>query len=658
MKILYSQIKDLVPGVKAEPREIGEILTMIGFMMDSLEEVQYLGKKDYLLSLEVRQNRADCLSVLGLAREIAAYYGLEVRTANAEQHQEGTEDLNIKVLAKDKVRRILAVKLNKIENNQSPSWLADFLSFYQIKSVNLLVDLSNYVMVLTGYPSHILDAQKISGPITWMENGKSFSSTKTLDGTSLELKKGNELIISDEKNVLALAGIVGSQTAAITEESSSVVVEMALYDSALIRENARTLRIATEAGNRLEKDLDANSLKYAFNLLIGLITKHCKGCLASNIFHYYPHPQPPRSIVFDPCLPSVFAGINISPEKSIDILKNLRFVCLKEKRGWNITPPSDRIDILLEEDLVEEVVRMVRFDTIPADETPALQITTNITPPLIRLTEKARDVFSTLGYDEILSWPMTTAAKNLLTNHLNWDSITTQNSVNDECPDLRQSIAASLLLQEEEYHKKNIEFIDIFEIGKVFGKEGKKYAEYEFLGVLSRGSQEKTLQEFRKVVEVFFRSLGIGDIEYTRPSAIPKTMNAHSSWGIAVQDKSLGIIGKLKPPYAEGGYFAEINLSALASIIGKFDSMPAVELNQKLVALDANVELEKNESIEALLKHASQKIGESRIWDLRVTDAYPINKKIRYTVRATYREMNDQDAKSLHLKVFNLATHN
>ena len=226
MKALYSEIKKLVPNLKAGPREAGEVLSLIGFMMDDLEKVQYQGKENYLIGLEVRQNRADCLSIIGVARELAAYYGLEMKLPEIKPPTFGEKEIEIKVEAADFVKRISAVEIGNLKNGESPAWLKEFLNLYDFNSVNLLVDLSNYVMICAGYPSHLMDKEKIYGDqISWAIN-RDFEKITTLDGSEIELNKNSkngELIIRDGKNILALAGIVGGQAAEISSETGSII---------------------------------------------------------------------------------------------------------------------------------------------------------------------------------------------------------------------------------------------------------------------------------------------------------------------------------------------------------------------------------------------------------------------------------------------------
>ncbi len=645
MKILYSQLKQLVPGLKTDPKQIGQKFTMAGLMIDELQRVKFNNKNDWLLSFEVRQNRADCLSVIGLAREAAAYYGLNCKLPIGKIPALPKENSKIKVEAKNKVKRALAFEITGIENKQSPGWLKEFLAFYGIKSINLLVDLSNYVMVLTGYPSHLLDSDKMTGSLCW-DAGHDFKTLITLDGAEIALS-GQEVIIRDDKNILGLAGIVGGKTAEINLKSRNIIAEMAIYDKASIRKDSKNLKIVTEASIRLEKDLSPANLDWAANLLISLILKHGGGRIKNKPFSFYPKKQLSPKIKFDPEFATLTAGIDISSAQVIKILKDLRF----KISGSIVSPPLDRMDISLGEDVAEEIIRIFGFEKIPSDQTPAFAVARQITPMTFKLSEKSRDILTVIGFDEILSWTLTKKEANLESNYLDWDNIPTQNSVNEEFPDLRQSIAPSLLFQYREYKKRNINRIKLFEIGKIFGKKGSLYLEYESLGMLVTSKDKKPVSNLKEALETLLLSLGVGNISYLPSVKKPQIANPFSCWDILVNGKSLGIIYKIKVNYA----FAEINITLLSDLLKDFNLNPVVELTQKLVVLDANLEVSKGKDIIGLLKNTRKKIG-NNLWSLELVDSFLLKDRhlARHTVKVMYFGLSDREAKAKHSQVFNL----
>ena len=649
MKILYSQIKELAPKLSAGPKEVGEALTLTGFMMDGFAEVEYNNKKDYLIGLEVRQNRADCLSVIGVAREVAAFYGLAMKYPKVDDLNFGKLSLAIKVNAPDVIKRICAVRIDNVENKESPAWLKQYLACYEMNSVNLLVDLSNYVMIVTGYPSHIMDKDKIGEVIYWQVN-KDFAEIITLDGANIKLNR-DELIIRDDKSVIALAGMIGARYGSVEINSQSIVVEMAVYDRVIIRKNSRSLRITTEASSRLEKDLDPNGVDYAIGLLLSLIKKHCGGKIASQMFDHYPKKTANKTILFDPKMPSVYAGVEISRKEVIKILKNLRFAITEENEMLKVTAPSGRTDIFLAQDLVEEVIRLYGYNNIPVDILPALTVTEDITPKHFYIIEKIKDILSALSYDEVLSWPLTKKGYNAVVNYKEWGEVSVQNSVNEDSSELRQSMAMGLLAQCAEYQKKNVEYINIFEIGKIFGKSGKNYLEDDALGILLY-DVDKAIDKLRITVETLLRELGVSEICYKNAIRKPVIANPYSCWDIFASEKNLGIIYKA----AEGNvYFAELNIANLVKSVNNAPTNPTLEITKKIVILDANVVLKENGSIDDYIKDVRKKIGENNIFSLIIKDVYKLaNDKIRYTIRVSYKELSDQKAKEIHFDSFGL----
>ena len=653
MKVLYSEIKELVPGLKATPKQVGEALTLTGFMMDGFTEVSYKGKKDYLLSLEIRQNRADCLSVIGLAQEVAAYYNLKVSIPTIKPITKNTKKLDIKIEATDVVKRVLAIKLDEVQNKESPEWLKEYMSFYGLNSAGLLVDLSNYVMMLTGYPSHLIDYQKTEGTICWSINNN-FKEMTTLLGSVTKLNN-NEIIIRDQNNVLALAGIIGGKTDSIDNNTNSVVAEIAVYDRSIIRKNSRSLSITTEASRRLEKDLDPNGADYAMKMLVSLILKYSGGKVASNLFSYYPKKYVSPKIQFDKELPSKLAGIEISPKDTLRILKSLNFELITKNNKLTVIPPTYRMDVALPEDLAEEVIRIYGYNHIPTDEVPALEVVKNITPKNIILSEKIRDVLTVLGFDETLSWPLTQKGINAEFNYSDSNEVSTQNSVNDLYPHLRQSMATGLSNQMIEYFKKGVEHIDIFEIGRVFGEKNKKYSEHDSLGVLS-ATKQSSLPQFKDKIESLLRLLGFEDVKYFESISKPKISNPESCWDIHVNNQNIGIIYKLVPSETKLNiYFAEIDIEKITKMLTGINNNPVVELTQKLISLDVNIELNEKDSIFEYLDNLEKKIDKKNIWSINIADIYQVGNKKKYTLRVTYEELSDKEAKDIHQKTFGLS---
>ncbi len=249
-----------------------------------------------------------------------------------------------------------------------------------------------------------------------------------------------------------------------------------------------------------------------------------------------------------------------------------------------------------------------------------------------------------------MSWPLTQKGINDNFNYSDLKEIFTQNSVNDLYPNLRQSMAPGLINQMNEYYKKGVEYIDIFEIGKIFGEKDNKYIEQESLGVLSVNKNE-TLPQFKNNVESLLRLIGFNDIKYFDSKLKPNLANPKSCWDIFVNNQSIGIIYKLIPSDIKLNlYFAEINIKKITEMLLNIKNNPVVEITKKLIALDVNIEIDKEKSIYKFI----DLIPKDNIWSVNVADAYQGKDKIKYTLRITYKELSDEEAKKEHLKISDL----
>jgi phenylalanyl-tRNA synthetase beta chain len=460
MKLIYSEIKKLLPELAVTAKQLRDDLTMIGHFASGYEEIG----DDVVLDLEIRQNRADCLGYYGIARELSVLYSLDLELPKTITPQYNQKSLPVNINSSD-VHRILATKISNIKNSPSPDWLKKFLSLHDVNSINTLVDLTNYIMLVWGIPCHAFDTAKISS-LTWENNHKKNNTLTTLDGTNLKLTD-NCLLITDNSRPVSLS-FIGGQNSGIKLNTTETIIEMAIYNRSRVRTDSRTLKTITEASIRLDKELDTDTIPLAFNHLVALIQEHCNGQINSELLDVYPQKPEEITIPFDSSKPSQYTGINITPEFSKNVFNKLG--CIKKNSSY--IPPSIRKDISIEEDLIEEVVRFYGYNKIPVDQPINNSALPDITPKIIYLIEKIKDDLITQGYDEIRSWPLTRHCEEPRN-----EAISTENSINSEYPYLRQSIIQSLKSQLEQYDRYKLPNPKFFEIGKIYYQENGKYVE-------------------------------------------------------------------------------------------------------------------------------------------------------------------------------------
>lgn len=471
MKIIYSHLQKLLPNLKVDPKQLSSDLALIGHLVASLEEIE----DEYVFDLEIRQNRADCLGYYGLARDLAVYYHLPLQLPQVTPLAATEYQLPITITSAD-VKRIQALKISQLTISSSPEWLVKFLSLHNINSINNLVDITNYAMLIYGIPCHAFDTAKTSDHLIW-ENNTRYQDFTTLDGTQLVLK--DNLIVSNPEHCLSLS-FIGGQNSGIDNSTTEAILEMAIYSPVRIRSDSRSLKTITEASIRLDKFLDTETIPLAFNFLITQVLEICGGQVSSQLFEQYLQKPEVISIPFDPAKPALYAGIDIPTEFATDVLRRLGVV--------NGVPPSIRKDLTIEEDLIEEVIRFYGYDKIPTNQPISSDKLPDITPKILHLIEQKKDELVAQGYDEVRSWP-------LVKKPLSPKAISTQNSINSEYPVLRESMVQSLENQLDQYRRFKLPHPQFFEIGKIYSRENGQYVEKYALGTYDGQKFSETILE-------------------------------------------------------------------------------------------------------------------------------------------------------------------
>lgn len=655
MKVLYSQLKKYLPALTADYKEIGKVFTMIGYMQDGPAiEVTYQGKTDYFIDLEVRQNRVDCLGVLGLARELSAYYNIPVEYPaypSVEKYSNNDHRLDIHVNAKNAVKRVMAVSFSNIKIYESPAWLKEYLALYEINSINNLVDITNYVMLETAHASHVFDTDLVGEHLVWELNEGKYNSLKTLNGIELQLA-ADTIVISDGKRPLSLSFIGGGDDA-VNNNTKNVLLEVAIYDGGLVRKNSRQLKTLTEAGSRVEKFLDPETIPYALEMLIALITEHCGATVSSSVFDNYVQKAEEKVMTIDLDKVQQLAGVYISYEDSQTYLRRLGFEIMDVALPKiQLKKPVNRLDIEQSEDVYEEIIRMYGYANIPKD-TLNQTLVTDVTPSHLKLIDTLKDIAVKNGFDEVRSWAMVDETRNQDANYTESEAIRVTNAINDEVPILRQTIGVSLIGQAESMAKNFIDEILICEEGKVFNKGTNNYNEYYVFGGLGTGLQ---IEDMRQKVEQLLRQLGFEQISYVNSQKIPNTAHPKSCFDIQIDvngtKSTVGILYKTNTTKAIDASIFELFIDRLSQIAASENVTKSTqEIDQKLVALDTNITLKTEESIQDYLIKAL-KNNRDKIWKWEVIDTYRKDSDtIKYTVRITYMHMNDSEAKEVHGKI-------
>ena len=394
--------------------------------------------------------------------------------------------------------------------------------------------------------------------------------------------------------------------------------------------------------------MDPNSIPQTFEWLVSLIQQHCGGTIESELFDEYIQITPEVEITVDLDKVQQVAGIPITYTESKEYLKNLGFVIKEDNNNSVIVlRPVNRLDVETQQDAFEEIIRMKGFNNIPSNHLTS-QVVKDITPSRIYLMEDITEYLAANGLDEVRSWVLVDEHNNNLTKFINWEPVRVTNSINEEVPFLRQSIAVSLLGQAKTYLKNNINPIELFEIGKIFGKKNNQYTEINSLGMLITDNDINTI---KTKLESLIRHLGIDKIEYIKDTNSPSSAHPLTCWQVRLDNQIAGVIYVTNTNHFTEASIAEVNVDLIDSIISSKQKTSTMEVTQKIVTLDANVNLSEDVDVNSFIVNKLEPVG-LNLWSWTLIDEFKSDSNTKYTVRVSYVNLSDTQAKELHSKLF------
>ncbi|MCI5050949.1 MAG: phenylalanine--tRNA ligase subunit beta [Candidatus Pacebacteria bacterium] len=457
---LQSYFEDELPNAE----EIAETLMLHSF---ELEAIEYRDN-DVIIDIDVLPNRAhDCLSYRGIAREYAALTGKEYIKERYHYHgsiQYSDSSKHAHINNPDQCSRYMTRVINNVEVTDSPSWLKERLESIGQKTINNIVDATNYVMFDYGNPMHAFDADKVSGDIQ-VRNAKQGEKMITLSGEEIELQE-EDLVIADEEKILALAGIKGSQAAEVTQETKNIILEVANFNPTTTRITSRRVKILTDSSKRFENEISSELSPKAMEAVSRLISDIMSTESLGVVVDVYPNKEEEHRVNVEHIHICSLLGIDLEPLEVENIFTKLDYQYTTKDGIYDVAIPFDRLDLLAPEDLIEEIGRIYGYHNIPIkhlDEysfTPAVHTETYIENTLKNfLTER--------GFSEIKTYSFVKKGHRYVKNALANDKSALRKN-------LYQGVLGAL-----ENNTKNIDYfglerICVFEIGRVYTKDSEE----------------------------------------------------------------------------------------------------------------------------------------------------------------------------------------
>jgi phenylalanyl-tRNA synthetase beta chain len=591
MKVPVGWLREHVDAPE-DPLRIGEELTRVGFALDGLE-----GEGDEaVVDLDVGTNRVDAMNVYGLARELAVALGRPLRPLDlsfAESGPPAEKALDVAIEAADLCPRFCARVLD-VRVGPSPAWLRDRLEKAGVRPIHNVVDLTNYVMLEMGHPSHAFDLGRIpSGRlhVRWAREGERLT---TLDGVTRSL--GPRIgVVAGPEEALGLAGIMGGASSEVSDETRVVALEAAYWEPLVIRRAAKALGMHTEASHRFERGADPEGPVVATARIAHLLEKIGAGTTRPGLVDRVASPRRPRTIVLRAPRVDALLGTEVPASRSEAILGGLGFALGPSgESAWRVEVPSWRGDVAGEADLVEEVGRHHGLDRIPSALPPSVEV--GRLGPGARQERVVREVLVGAGLDEVIQYSFVGPAAD--------SGVRLANPISDQQTVLRTSLVWPGLLEALETNvRQGRADVALFEIGRVFFADAGLPREERRLGLLLAGAfRPSHLSEPARAADVFDAKgileslaarLGFGEPRLDPAGERPRFLHPGQSAAVVLEDRTIGWMGTLRPGVREGRetvVVAEILLDPLASRTAapeRFQALPrfpAVERDLSVLA--------------------------------------------------------------------------
>src|SRR5215211_7930288 len=396
MLISYQWIKEFTE-TRRSPQELRERLTMVGLAIDAVEEHAH----DQVLDVEVPSNRPDCLSHVGIAREVAVIENGRMQLPSGKTPKTEGRSANltsVEIKDPDLCPRYAARLVRGVKIGPSPDWLAKRLETIGQRPINNVADVTNYVLHELGQPLHAFDFEKLGGHRIVVRRAVPGEKLKTLDGVERTLS-GDMLVIADAEKPVALAGIMGGEESEISTRTTDVLIESAYFDPHSVRLTARQLGMDTEASRRFERGADCEGVLCAQQRCVELICELAGGVATEDTIDVYPQPLKPRVVDLRPERVPALTSLRVEPNEIVRILTGLGF---EPKGEMSFKVPSWRIDVEQEEDLVEEVARHSGYEKIGEDLPPSSS--SGEYQPSEMKQRSLRRALNAFGFDEAINF--------------------------------------------------------------------------------------------------------------------------------------------------------------------------------------------------------------------------------------------------------------
>ena len=648
-----------------EPKDIEGIHELPLDIKVGTDPIKALELDDEVIDFELTSNRGDLLSILGMAYELGAIYKKDVKDIDLtyKENKENIKDeFKIEIKTTD-CPLFLAKKVKNVVIKESPKFIKNRLIASGIRPINNVVDISNYVMLETGQPLHYYDANRL-GDTLIVRNATCCEKLVTLDGNERNLNE-NDIVIANKNEAVGLAGVMGGLSTEIENDTKDIIIESAIFDNIKIRKTSKKI-LRSEASNRFEKGLDPKRTYMAIERSCALLEKYADAEIVGGMLIHDTIDKDEKTIEVRYEKVNKVLGIEIPKDEIVSILKALGFKTLEKEDIVIVTVPTRRLDIKIEEDLIEEIGRIYGIDKIQG-KLPELPLKLG---KYNKVKREIKNKLASLGLNETLTYSLIPQSEVHKFTTDTFEEIMLADPMSEDRNTLRYSLLYSLKEVFEYNNARNNSDISIFEIGKSFYKENNEYKEKLNLAVLLSGNYyldiKKTKVDFyilKGIVEELLDYLGFNGRYSFITGNVPSELHPGVSALINIQGNNIGIIGKLHPNVTKKDIFVfEIDLDKLLSLhpskmtykdISKYPSI----IKDVAFVVNKNV---LNGDITTLIKKAGGRmLNQIEVFDVYTGENVKENEKsIAYTLtfKDDSKTLSDEEVMQVFNKIINDVT--
>jgi phenylalanyl-tRNA synthetase beta chain len=688
MKVLLSWLRDFV-DVPGRPEEIAATMSVRGFAVEGIES---LGDGDAVIDFEVTGNRPDCMSVSGMAREVATAFGLQVRrpavSASVRRANAAGEsgpalhlaslktveqgDIDVVIENPDLCPRY-AGAVADVTLGPSPEWLQSRLRAAGVRPTSNIVDITNYVLLELGQPMHAFDQTRIAGGQIRVRTARPGETLTTLDGKRRDLSP-DMLVIADAERAVAVAGVMGGADSEVTGETKAIVLESAYFAPLSVRRTSKALGLKTEASLRFERGTDPRLPVTAMERACALLEMVGAGTARGTVVDRYPVRVEPTVLKLRRHRIAGLLGVAIPDSDVRRVLEALGFALRDGEAGWDVTVPTRRVDVTREVDLIEEVARHCGFDRIPATF-PALAVPPPPVDPRITRARQLRALATGQGFFEAVTFGFTSAAaaEAFATNEA---IVPIRNPLSEAFAVLRPSLLPGLVESAGRNIRRGQRDVQLFEIGNRFTRQDGESQAIAF--IWTGAGQPPHWSERTREVDFFdatsfvstlaetldaaalFRALTPPPAFLVAGQAAEIVAGPRREDGVAASTVRAGLVGRLAPGIGEllglpaevPAYVAEVDIEPLAQFrqsavkASAPPRFPSIDRDISILVDDTTPARSVRDTVHAL---ALSYLASLREFDRYAGKGIPEGKvslSLRLTFRAADRTLTDAEVQS------------